>query len=191
MSEVTCIRLHWSPPGAAAPWVLPFVRYRDQNLRFFDIHIQPEPGYPAGRKGLMLSGAWQQMGREADGMLILDGDVAIDPQICQAMMSAISTDDEAVWTAPVKIWPAGTMREDWVWAHWEKAPSQVIDQAANWFSFNFTYLPRRLLDSCDKSLTGLKSWTYPVVDASVSKHARKLGIPGRVVPDCFPVHMHW
>jgi hypothetical protein len=82
------------------------------------------------------------------------------------------------------------MLEQWVWAHWETEPGQDIDYAARWFSFNFTYLPRALLEHCLKP-GKLKTWTYPNVDASVARAARELGIPGRVVDGCFPVHLHW
>lgn len=178
-------------------WSLPVVRYTTADgarfaLKFTPIHVGPEPGWPCGRKGLALAGAWKQLAPHdgADGMLILDADVAVDPQMVVTMMAAIGSDPESVWTAPVRIWPVSTMRDGWVWSHWDQAASQEIDEEARWFSFCFTYLPARLIEHCLKDRRML-TWTYPRVDAAVSKAAQQLGIKGRVVQDCFPVHLHW
>lgn len=164
------------------------------NVRFHEVRVRPEPEYPAGRKGLALKGAWVQLGRKAgaDGMLVLDGDVAIDPGHVRAMFAAIAGRPEIVHTAPVKLWPVSTSRPDWHWAHWEDHPSQDIDGKANYFSFCFTYLPAQLLEACINARPkGLADWTYPNVDASVSAQARRMGLGAWVVRDCYPVHVHW
>lgn len=190
-----CIRVIWDRNRV---WPMPPVRYhRNGGQRvavFHEVHVGPEPGFPAGRKGLALAGAWLQHGipSEADGMIILDADVAVDPQMVAAMIAACASDPESVWTAPAKIWPTTTGRGDWIWAHWENedGESQDCDEVARWFSFCFTYLPRRLIEHCLKN-NRLQSWTYPIVDASVCKAARRIGVKGKVVPDCFPVHLHY
>jgi hypothetical protein len=122
-------------------------------------------------------------------MLILDGDVVVDPLDIGAMFSAIHSDPESVWTAPVRIWPVSTHRQDWVWAHWDESASQVNDENPRWFSFCFTYLPGELLNAAIKK--GMKGWTWPRVDSTLSKAAQQRGIKVRVVENCWPKHMHW
>jgi hypothetical protein len=194
MAKVACIRVIWDRDRM---WHLPPVRCwvtgQEMVIKFREVHVVPEPGWPAGRKGMSLAGAWAQFGKasDADGMLILDADVVIDSDMVVAMREAIDSDPLSVWTAPVKLWPIGTGRDHWVWSHWEHDASQQVDDVANWFGFSFTYLPKRLIEHCVKLRPGLSSWTFPIVDASFAKQARALGIPGRVVRDCWPVHLHW
>lgn len=161
-------------------------------VRFLDVDVTPEPGFPQGRKGLAIASAWQAFGgtQQADGMILADKDVALDPQMILAMSAAVHAEPAAVHTAPVRIWPATTGRAQWTWAHWRDQPSQHVDEDPVWFSFCFTYLPRALLDHADRQ-AGLRTWTYPSVDARMSKLAAQLRIPVRVVPDCYPVHVHW
>lgn len=193
MANVTCVRIIWDREPF---WPMPVIRYtadgRSYAVKFSPVHFGPETGWPAGRKGAAIAGAWRQLGAgaDADGMLLLDADVAVDPQMVIDMMTAIGSDPESVWTAPVRIWPVSTLRDGWVWSHWDQAASQQVDEVANWFSFCFTYVPRALIEHCLKG-SRLQSWTYPKVDASMARAARDMGIKGRVVPDCFPVHLHW
>lgn len=155
------------------------------------IPVFPEPGWPAGRKGLQLAGAWRQFStRRTDGMLLLDGDVVIDPLDLFHMKREIQEQPRLIHTAPAKIWPVGSPYDQWVWAHWAQHPSQEIDwDGVKWFSFCFTYLPRRLIESAVKA--GLETWTYPVVDSKLSRHARALKIPVNVVAECWPKHAHF
>lgn len=155
---------------------------------FRDVHVQPEPDFPFGRKGRALAGAWKQLGKDAAGMLILDGDVAVDPRDFAGMMQSVGCDLGVVHTAPARLWPA-TRGEDWRWAHWTDEPSQVLEEEASSFSFCFTYLPKRLLDACVHR--GLAGWQFPHVDVNVSAVARDLGIPVRVATGCRVVHMHY
>lgn len=185
MAEVFCVRLIWQKPD----WEMPVARHPGGLVRFHPIVIRPELEHPAGRKGLALKCAWEQMSCGADGMLILDSDVAVDPQMIGSMLSAIHAEPEAVHTAPVRIWPVSTMREDWTWAHWKDSPSQQIDYEPRWFSFCFTWLPGKLVRSAIKD--GLQTWHYPHVDSNMSREAGRIGVPVRVVKDCWPVHVHW
>jgi hypothetical protein len=171
--------------------------YRDpdgteRHAKFFPLYVNPEPGFPVGRKGFVLAAAWRcfgQRGQDVDGLLILDGDVAIDPVHMTQMYAAINSDPGKVWTAACRIWPVSTHRAGWVWASWEDKASQELDRYPRWFSFNFTYLPRALMDHVTGH--GLEKWMYPRVDSNMSAAAQKLGIKAEVVEDCFPVHMHW
>lgn len=185
MADVACVRVIWERQYIP----LPPIRNGDQLIKFRPVYVEPETEYPGGRKGAALAGAWRQFGRTADGMLILDGDVVIDPIICTPMFNAIHSDPQQVWTAPVRIWPVSTNRPTWVWGHWEEEASQELDMYPKYFSFNFTYLPKKLLEGCIKG--GMKNWVYPRVDACVSAEARKLGIKAQMVEDCWPVHLHF
>lgn len=190
MAQVVCVRVTWN--GTAAPLAPLWWRDGDyiRRAKFHTLDLRPDIDHPVGRKGHALSVAWRALGRgQAAGMLILDGDVIIDPTHLGAMMAAIDSDPECVWVAPVKLWPVSTHRRDWVWAHWETTPSQQIDQVAGWFSFCFTYIPGPLIDAAIRA--GMGRWVYPRVDAGVSKVARRIGVPGKVVAGCFPVHTHW
>lgn len=161
------------------------------RLAFHALHIGPEPGHPFGRRGLALSAAWRQLSTpEAVGMVTLDGDVIVDPADVSAMFAAIVTEPDAVWTAPVRLWPISTHRPDWVWGHGRGTePSQDEHPEPDWFSFGFTYLPRALIASCQRA--GLDAWTYPGVDRRVSARARALSIPVRVAKDCVPKHINY
>jgi hypothetical protein len=124
------------------------------------------------------------------GMLILDGDVAVDPLDTSTMMRAIGANPDIVHTAPVRIWPVSTKRGHWVWAHSKGGKSQEDTDEPNRFSFGFTYLPRALIESCIEA--GLRSWTYPHVDLNMSKRAVELGMRITVVRDgCSPKHCNY
>jgi hypothetical protein len=180
MSELVCARLNWSRTAPETP----------MSRQFYTLHVGPEPGYPFGRKGLALAGAWAQLSHPGQsGMLLLDGDVIIDPEDLYQMLRAVGADDAAVHTAPVRIWPASTHKKAWTWAHWAAEPSQQVDEAPRWFSFCFTYLPRALIDRAVRD--GLPDWTYPSVDSRVSQSAQAAGLRVRVVPDCWPKHINY
>jgi hypothetical protein len=180
MAVILCVRADWDRTAPPQP-----------GLRYHHLHIDPEPGHPFGRKGRQFAAAWQQLaGPEFDGMLILDGDVMIDPADHSAMMGAIDAQPGIVHTAPVRIWPASTKRPGWVWSHWSEQASQDIDrEAVAWFSFCYTYLPRALVVRCLRA--GLARWRYPGVDMQVSRQAAAAGIPVNVVAGCWPKHLHY
>lgn len=180
MAEVVCVRMNWDRTA------IPFPHAR----HYYTMHVSPEPDYPFGRKGLVISSAWRQLaGRQAAGLLILDGDVIIDPADHVAMLQAIHEEPGAVHVAPVRIWPVSTKRDVWSWAHWSTGPSQLLDLRPVWFSFCFTYLPRQLLTAANRA--GLRKWTYPGVDMRMSECARENNIPARTVTGCWPKHVNY
>jgi hypothetical protein len=182
MAELCSVRVEWDRQAPACPLPPTFHRIR----------VLPEPGWPLGRKGLALAGAWQQMaGPNTDGMLILDGDVAIDPLDLAAMRAAIHDEPRSVLTAPARLWPASTNLPEWSWAHWgTPGQSQVLDPGpVTRFSFCFTWLPRRLIHAC--MAAGLDIWTFPRVDQLVSQEAVRQRIPVRLVAGCWPKHLHY
>src|SRR5690242_10659791 len=117
MAEIVCVRMNWDRTALPQP----IARH------YYDMHVSPEPGYPFGRKGLVISAAWRQLAsRNASGLLILDGDVAIDPEDHAAMLRAVDERPQLVHVAPVKIWPKSTKRSAWTWSHWRDEPGQAL-----------------------------------------------------------------
>jgi hypothetical protein len=180
MLGTICIRVIWDRTAIPLPL-----------KGFYSVHVGPEPGYPFGRRGLTLAGAWQQLSCAASlGMLMLDGDVAVDPCDVAIMMQAIGSNPDVVHVAPVKIWPVSTKRGQWVWAHSRDDNSQDDTDEPIGFGFSFTYLPRALIESCIEA--GLRSWAYPWTDTNVSKQARELGTRICVVRNgCSPKHLNY
>jgi hypothetical protein len=163
---------------------------RLHQVRINELHVSPETAYPFGRKGLVLESGWKQLSDpDSQGLLILDGDVMIDPQDFENMRCAIEADPDCVWVAPARIWPVSTGKPRWTWGHWKDQPSTEWCDNPEWFAFNFTYLPAALMTAAIKD--SLRLWQFPKVDMNMSRTARKQGIKVRVVPDCAPKHMHY
>jgi hypothetical protein len=138
-----------------------------------------------------LAGAWKQLNNNnMDGMLIMDGDVVIDPGDLTNMLTAIHEHDKMIVIAPARIWPISTKRKNWVWAHWSTEASQVMEtENIRWFTFNFTYLPKKVIE---QALTdGLTEWTYPNVDKRMSESAVTAGVPVYVAENVLPKHLNF
>jgi hypothetical protein len=167
------------------PPVTPFLGFRE-------LHVNPEPEFPFGRKGLVFVSAWAELGppNDAVGMLILDGDVAIDPHDNRSMHKAIWHNPNAVHVSAVKLWPVSTLDKQWVWGHGRRGEfTQENVSNPDMFSFSFTFLPAILMEALEPA--GAADWTYPQVDLFTWELAQKLEIEVEVVKDCTPKHMHW
>ncbi len=158
---------------------------------FYTLHVDPEPEYPFGRKGLALASAWRQLGTpEAAGMVILDGDVAIDLTDHAAMLVAIEKEPGKVHVAPVKLWPASTKLQRWVWGHGKGRFTNRDDpDDPDMFGFSFTYLPRVLIEAVIAA--GMTQWTYPNVDRLTHQTAKEQGIGARTVRGASPKHLNY
>jgi hypothetical protein len=182
MAKPICVKVVWDNQVYPQPL----------DRRFNILHVNPSDEFPFGRKGLVFANAWKQLNSgpsKGDGLLIMDADVMIDPEDFNAMMMAIEAEPGIVHVAEAKIFPKSTKRASWSWAHWVTEPSQVSDPEPLWFSFNFTWLPKALIEACVKE--GMKIWTYPQVDVNVARTAQKTGIKAKVVPGCHPKHMNF
>jgi hypothetical protein len=154
----------------------------------FDIVYGPSDKHPAGRRGEVMLGAWEGYSdRGTAGMLVQDGDTVIDPADYFAMVDSIHAWPDCVITAPVRLWRKADTA-GWVWAHWKGQASQELVFDPDFFCFNFTYLPRRLLEAAAKK--GMRSWAFPTVDTRMARVARETGIPVKVVR-CMPKHMNF
>jgi hypothetical protein len=182
MAYIICLRVNWNNSSPSIP--IPG--------DFHILNYGPSPDHPFGEKGKALAGAWKQLDpeNEMDGMLILDGDVAIEPLDLTNMLAAIHEHGNMVVVAPARIWPISTKRKDWSWAHWVNKPSQILEiENVRWFTFNFTYSPRKVIEQALND--GLSSWTYPRVDKRVADAAFKAGIAVYVATDVKPKHLHF
>jgi hypothetical protein len=195
--NLICIKIIWM--GASEKKR----KIASMDAPFHDIAVFPEPEHPKGRKGLTISRAWEQMhGPDDAGLLILDGDVAIDPVDLNTMVQHVASDREAVWTAPVKLWPKSTHLASWVWGHRKPPPAGMTSQDdvirlwqtdvddPRWWTFNFTYIPRSLVKYAQKA--GLETWHYPNVDKNFHELATELKYQVKVVRgDCHPRHINF
>jgi hypothetical protein len=156
------------------------------------IYVDPEPDFPVGRKGLVLARTWQTLNDDGKikGMIVLDGDVAIDPIDVGFMYAAIDETPEDIITAPVRLWPVSTKLEGWIWGHGHDVYGPNLDDGPTTrFSFGYTYLPGALLDKCIEK--GMKEWVYPDVDRSVSKVAADMGLTVRLLKEATPKHLNF
>lgn len=157
-----------------------------------ELHVVPETAHPFGRKGLALAGAWKQVSEpDMRGMLLLDGDVVIDPYDYFMMRVAIEADPDAVHIAPVKLWPASNNAlNGWAWGHCLNGNfSQELEMHPDFFAFNFTYIPRKVIETA--AADGLRNWAFPEVDRNMSRSARKAKVRMSVVTGASPKHMHY
>jgi len=180
-------RLIWEKSGPPFPFHMP-------RTRWHDLYLCPEPGAPFGRKGRAVEGAWKQLAeRGTNGLLLMDGDVVIDPLDFAGMLTAIAQAPELVHVAPARLWPASTQQDSWTWAHWADGHGQTQHwtDTPDRFSFNFTYLPRKLIVRAMQHKPPLNTWQFPNVDQRMSQVAKECGIKAKVVPNCWPKHLHY
>jgi hypothetical protein len=187
MVQYLFVRVLWDAHTVEFPLRLPMANIKE-------IHVTPEASHPFGRKGLVLASAWKQAteGRpDIAGMLILDGDVLIDPHDWFMMRQAIQLEPGAVQIGPSKLWPVSLDGlPGWAWGHCKNGNfTQDDTDDPDFFAFNFTYIPRKVIELAIAK--GLKTKVFPGVDTFVSKTAREAKIPMRVVKDCYPKHMHY
>ena len=181
MRRVVLVRLDWD--HTALP-------QRTGPLGFYTLHVDPEPGHPFGRKGLALAAAWAQLATpEAAGLVILDGDVAIDPQDLAVMLAAVEVSPDVVHVGPVRLWPVSTKKDRWTWGHGTGTFSRDDPDEPDVWGLSFTYLPRPAVDAAVRA--GLHNWRYPHVDVRIRQTARKAGITARTLRGATPKHLNY
>lgn len=183
MAQILCVRLNWN--HTAIPLGM--------SKAFYSLEINPETAYPFGRKGLALTSAWQQLETsDIAGMLLLDGDVAIDPLDHMHMLDAIDHDSTIIHTAPVYLWPVSTHVAQWVWGFGQNGRYSQRDYGGenlDTFTFCYTFLPRKLISAAIEA--GMAEWQYPKVDKSMCKLSKKLGIAINVVWEADAKHLNY
>jgi hypothetical protein len=158
------------------------------------LRIAPEEGAPRGRKGPLMADFWTHaLRRDADGILWQDPDIVIDPDDMDEMRKAIDRAPDYIHCSVHKLWPASTMRDDWVYAHGlldgiYHVLNQRMAPRADWFALGFTYTPARLLNLAAPHMI---NWVFGQVDSGLSTVARQNNIPAFPVPKCRPKHLHF
>ena len=180
-----CFQVVWDRTGL--PLYGPWAEW------FRPLHIGPEPGAPFGRKGRALADAWTQVSPVGcDGLWLLDGDCAVDPIDFTAMITAINSDKDTIWTGDVVLWPTATKSPCPRPGLWHTDDPYQPVEVGNRFTFCCTWLPVRVVKAC---LSEMPSWRYGQagggVDVRVAKKAEKLGVQARLVPHCRPKHLNY
>jgi len=158
------------------------------------LRVIPEPDAPRGRKASLMASYWVRAKADgAAGVLWQDPDIVCDPDDIAAMHEAIAMHPARVLVGVHKLWPASTMRDDWVWAHGRMNGtmphmSQNLATNAEWFALGLTWTPRRLLDY---ALPHMPAWQFGQVDAGLGAVARQQGIAGLAVTGARPKHLHF
>lgn len=169
-------------------WRIPSIQ-PDHILR-----VTPESGAPRGRKATLMAEYWRKADSEgAPGVLWQDPDIVTDPDDIAAMQAAIASRPGVVHVALHKLWPASTMRPDWVWGHgrWQNgAPvmSQMLWHTADWFALGLTYTPAVLLDLAAPHMF---QWQFGQVDSGLAAVARQHHIGAFPVGKAHPKHLHF
>ena len=154
----------------------------------------PVEDWPTGRKGKATAEAWLRLRSEVRaGLLVIDNDVAADPDDLAAMRQAVEQLPQDVHTGLVKGWPASTGRPDWIWSHrggtlGSPVPGQDETVPIAYISTCFVWLPARLLDLAAPELPYLR---WEQVDVFLSEVALAHDIPCHAVYQCRPKHLHF
>ena len=158
------------------------------------IRVTPEPDQPRGRKGVLMAEYWQvARAQGAAGVIWQDPDIVIDPGDRQAMLAAIGMRPADVHCSTHKLWPASTMRDDWVWGHGitdgiYHQLGQTWHARPDWWALGYTYTPGRLLDL---AAPHMPAWVFGQVDSGLSAVAVQHGIPAWAIRQCQPKHLHF
>jgi hypothetical protein len=158
------------------------------------LDIQPEPEYEHGREAKALSDLWISI-RDTDvsGLLLLGCDVAADPDDYMAIAKAVQYHPQRVLTGMVKLWPASTGRNEWIWSHRggiygaPEAGQHSVEYPA-YFSLGFLWVPRQLLDL---AFPEHDDWRWGQMDVGLSEIALHSRIVAQAVTDCRPKHLHF
>jgi hypothetical protein len=161
------------------------------GLGLREVYVDPEPDYPVGQKGHVLASFWECLSDwpRHNGMLIVDGDVVIDPIDLAAMNTSIMSAPEDVHAAPTRLWPISTKLSTWIWGHGHDVYGGASDEPVTRFTFCCTYLPGELIEACIDQ--GMHDWLYPNVDKKVSQVAAELGFEVHLVEGATPKHLNF
>ena len=158
------------------------------------IRTRPDHLYPHGRKGQGMQDWYAQVrDRGHHGIVWLDADVAADPDDLAAIDDAIIKRPDYMHTAALKLWPASTGRDDWMWSHrtgdhGSPEATQDISAPVRYVATGMLYTPMKLLSLCYGPLARLQ---WAEVDVFLSEMALRHDIPARIVLGCRPKHLHF
>lgn len=109
------------------------------------------------------------------------------------MQRAVTYRPERVHTGLVKLWPASTGRDDWMWSHrgghiGQPVATQHEPNPIIYFSLGFLWVPRRLLSL---AFPRHEDWRWGEMDVQLSELAYHNQIPVSSVAGCTPKHLHF
>lgn len=178
--------------------IMTCVSWQDQHLSpcvaTFHYAAQPSAEHPHGLKGAILADLWRDLADSGiNGMATKDGDVAADPSDLALLQAAAARQPEAVHTGQLKLWPRSSGHPDWIYGHQVRSGTEISwtrDRvtSAEQCGTGFAWWPAAVLDKCAEELAGT---AYPGVDQLLSRTARDLGLPIRVISACQPRHLNF
>lgn len=158
------------------------------------IDVWPSPEYPKGNEAGKIAECWES-NRDSGypGLLLLGCDVAADPDDLAAMVASVAQLPADLHTGMVKLWPASTGRQTWMWSHRTGTlgePAVITDERAQptYVSLGFLWCPARLLNLAAPIMG---RWEHGEADVRLSEVAIRAGIPAHAVADCRPKHLHY
>lgn len=169
--------------------------YRVNSLPVdFILDIWPTPQFPKGDEANQIANTWVSIRHHRGrGLLLLGCDVVADPDDLMEMNAAVERAPADIHTGLVKLWPASTGRDRWMWSHRGGtlgSPTVLDDETApvSYVSLGFLWCPARLLDL---SAPVMGAWQHGEADVRLSEVALGAGIPMHAVPGCRPKHLHF
>lgn len=156
-------------------------------IECYRTHIWPNGHENHITYGSVLMGMWSYVNGE-QGMLWLEGDIAITPEHLQEIDGIQRITPDHVITVPYLLYTKTTGRQRPMWSVQGISPlgspipyedKDLPPSIPTYFSLGCTYLPSRLL-----GLVNLKSgnWDYPCLDTRLSELARDSGILCKATP---------
>lgn len=158
------------------------------------IDVWPTPDKPKGNEAEKIAECWKANSDSGyPGLLLLGCDIAADPDDLAAMAASVAQLPADLHTGMVKLWPASTSRDTWMWSHRTGSlgqPAVITDERAQptYVSLGFLWVPARLLDL---AAPVMGRWQHGDTDVQLSEVAIRAGIPAHAVPDCRPKHLHF
>lgn len=109
------------------------------------------------------------------------------------MARAVQYHPRRVLTGMVKLWPASTRRDEWIWSHrggtlGAPVANQYDPVSIAYFSLGFLWVPRHLLDL---AFPAHDNWHWGEMDVKLSELAYTHQIVVNAVPECRPKHLHF
>jgi hypothetical protein len=83
---------------------------------------------PAGDKGAVFRAAWLHWRGYSPGLVVMDSDIAIEPDGVATMERYIAQDEGCVWAAPYRLWEGNTVFPPGVY---DGAPGDAGDEIVN------------------------------------------------------------
>lgn len=134
--------------------------------------------------------------RSQRGIIVLEQDIAIDPEIIAELTDHTNQCREIVVAIPYRLYPKSTGLDTVVWAHRINSSNgqplfvpatEECPRKPAYFGLGCTFLPSVLLEKMPEDLS---QWDYPRLDSLLSMLAREHKIPC-LTTNRAAVHIHY